>query len=632
MAIEAIRAERLAKLKRLEDAGMEAYPATTKQTHTVEQFLANHAALQAHAEVVTLAGRVMSIREHGGLVFADLFDGTGKTQGYIQKDALGDAAFELFESVVDTGDIVELSGVAFTTKRGMSSLQVQSWRMLAKSIQQIPDEWYGLKDEDERYRKRYIDLILNKETADRVRRRSKFWNTIRAYLLERGFIEVETPVLETTTGGAEAEPFKTHHNALDIDVYLRISAGELWQKRLMVAGLPKVFEIGRIFRNEGMSAEHLQDYTQIEFYEAYKDYEAGMVMLTDLYRTIADQVYGTRIFKIKNFEVDLGKEWVRYDFCTLMQDAYGFDPRDVQEKTDMLIELLRKEGIPVPEVPEAGRMVDLLWKKVRKTIAGPGFLINVPVYLEPLAKKSAKDPRVVERFQIMMAGSEVGKGFSELNDPIDQAERFAHQQALRDAGDSEAQMPDAEFVEALEYGMPPAFGFGISERLFSFLEGVSVREGQIFPLMRPRDAGTPKKEERKVAVAVVRKDGLEPWQILNTVGHLTAALGVREGKQLQYTDHVTTKDAHQIPLNIQHAIVLKEAATSVALEKLLEAAQQQKLQVTAFTRQMLETTNDKKILEQTKAMPISDVEFLGVLVFGPASAVDDLTKEFPRYS
>jgi len=278
----------------------------------------------------------------------------------------------------------------------------------------------------------------------------------------------------------------THHNALDIDVYLRISAGELWQKRLMVAGLPKVFEIGRIFRNEGMSAEHLQDYTQVEFYEAFKDYEMGMEMITDLYRTIADKVYGTNVFSIRGFDIDLGKEWKTYNFCALMQEAYGFDPRDSDIKTGNLCQLLEKEEIPVPEVPEVSRIVDLLWKKIRKSLAGPGFLINVPVYMEPLAKKSTKDPRVVERFQVMIAGSEIGKGFSELNDPVDQAERFKRQQQLREAGDDEAQMADAEFVEALEYGMPPAFGFGVSERLFSFLEGVSVREGQIFPLMRPR--------------------------------------------------------------------------------------------------------------------------------------------------
>lgn len=483
--IETVRAERLAKIERLKEAGMESYPARTGRTHSVDQFFENHETLEKNSEEVVLAGRVMSIREHGGSLFVDIFDGT-KGQGFVQRDKLGESSYDLFVGTVDEGDIVELAGLAFTTKRGMPALSVNGWRMLAKSLRPLPDEWYGIKDEDERFRKRYLDILLSKDLADRIRRRSKFWNVIRSYLLERDFIEVETPALETTTGGADARPFVTHHNALDMDVYLRISAGELWQKRLMIAGLPKVFEIGRIFRNEGMSAEHLQDYTQIEFYEAFKDYEVGMEMIADLYRTIADKVYGTRVFSIKGFDIDLDKEWETYDFCALMQESYGFDPRDRDTNTENLCKLLKKEGIPAPEVPEVGRMVDLLWKKIRKNLSGPGFLVNVPVYLEPLAKKSAKDSRVVERFQVMLAGSEIGKGFSELNDPVDQAERFKCQQQLRDAGDEEAQMSDAEFVEALEYGMPPAFGFGVSERLFSFLEGVSVREAQIFPLMRPR--------------------------------------------------------------------------------------------------------------------------------------------------
>lgn len=486
MAIEAIRAERLAKLAKVKEAGMEPYPARTNRTHSAREFLENHATLLANSEEVVLAGRVMSIREHGGSLFVDLFDGTAeKAQTYFQKENLNDS-FELFMQCVDVGDIIEVSGVAYVTKRGMPSLLGANWRMLAKSIAPVPDQWFGIKDEDERFRKRYLDILLSKDLADRIRRRSKFWNTIRQFLLERDFIEVETPALETTTGGAEARPFATHHNALDMDVYLRISAGELWQKRLIVAGLPKVFEIGRIFRNEGISAEHAQDYTQVEFYEAFKDYQAGMEMVMDLYRYIADEVYGTRVFTIKGVEIDLGKEWETYDFSKLMQDAYGFDPRNSDISTGHLHQLLEKEGIPVPEVPEVGRMVDLLWKKIRKNLDGPGFLINVPVYLEPLAKRSAADPRVVERFQVIMAGSEIGKGFSELNDPSDQAERFKRQQQLREAGDEEAQMLDAEFVEALEYGMPPAFGFGVSERLFSFFEGVSVREAQLFPLLRPK--------------------------------------------------------------------------------------------------------------------------------------------------
>jgi lysyl-tRNA synthetase class 2 len=461
---------------------MEAYPARTGRTHAVDDFLENHGTLEKNSEQVMLAGRVLSIREHGGSLFVDIFDGT-KGQCYVQRDKLGEELYDLFIGTVDTGDVVEFSGLAFTTKRGQPSLDATGWRMLAKSLRPLPDEWFGIKDEDERFRRRYIDILLTRDLSERIKRRSKFWNVIRSYLLERDFIEVETPVLETTTGGAEACPFVTHHNALDMDVYLRISAGELWQKRLMIAGLPKTFEIGRIFRNEGMSAEHAQDYTQIEFYEAFKDYEAGMEMITDLYRTIADEVYGTRTFTIKDFTVDLGKEWELYDFCALMQKEYGLDPLD--ERADWAVALTEK-NVPFEEGAGKERIVDIAWKQVRKTLSGPGFLVNVPVYMEPLAKKSVKDPRVVERFQVMIAGSEIGKGFSELNDPIDQAERFSRQQQLRDAGDEEAQMPDAEFVEALEYGMPPAFGFGVSERLFSFLEGVSIREGQIFPLMRPR--------------------------------------------------------------------------------------------------------------------------------------------------
>lgn len=480
--MDTVRAERLAKIDRLKEFGMDAYPASTSRTHSVSEFIENHEVLDKNGEQVVLAGRVMSMREHGGSMFVDIFDGT-KGQCFLQRDKLGETSYDFFIGVVDSGDIVEFSGVAFTTKRGMPSLGVTGWRMLAKSLRPLPDEWYGIKDEDERFRKRYLDILLTKDLADRIRRRSKFWNTIRSYFLDRDFTEVETPVLETTTGGAEARPFEAHHNALDMDVYLRISVGELWQKRLMVAGLPKTFEIGRIFRNEGMSAEHAQDYTQMECYEAFKDYESGMEMITDLYRTIADSVYGTRIFSIKGFTIDLGKEWERYDFCALMKKEYGLDPLD--EGADWAT-VLAERNISFESNADTGRLVDTAWKQIRKTLQGPGFLVNVPVYMEPLAKRSAKDSRVVERFQVMIAGSEMGKGFSELNDPVDQAERFAEQQKLRDAGDKEAQMPDAEFVEALEYGMPPAFGFGVSERLFSFLEGVSIREGQIFPLMRPR--------------------------------------------------------------------------------------------------------------------------------------------------
>src|SRR3989338_10796916 len=312
--IETVRAERLAKIERMKEAGMEAYPSRSGRTHSVDQFLENHEILEKNSEEVILAGRVMSIREHGGSLFVDIFDGTIKAQIYFKKENLKENRFEQFILLVDTGDIIEVGVVAFTTKRGMPSLLGNSWRMLAKSLVPVPDQWFGIKDEDERFRKRYLDILLTKDLADRIRRRSVFWNSFRRFLVDRDFVEVETPVFETTTGGADARPFQTHHNALDMDVYLRISAGELWQKRLMIAGLPHVFEIGRIFRNEGMSHEHAQDYTQIEFYEAYKDYEAGMEMVEDLYKHVALATFGTLKFKIGQFDVDLGAQWERYDY------------------------------------------------------------------------------------------------------------------------------------------------------------------------------------------------------------------------------------------------------------------------------------------------------------------------------
>lgn len=482
--LDTVRAERLAKIEHLREAGMEAYPARTGRTHAVDDFLENHGTLEKNSEQVTLAGRVLSIREHGGSLFVDIFDGI-KGQCFVQREKLGEESYDLFAATVDTGDVIEVSGMAFTTKRGMPSLDATGWHMLAKSLRPLPDEWFGIKDEDERFRKRYLDILLTKDLAERIKRRSKFWNVIRSYLLERDFIEVETPVLETTTGGADARPFGTHHNALDMDVYLRISAGELWQKRLMVAGLPKTFEIGRVFRNEGMSHEHAQDYTQLEFYWAYADYMMGMKLVEDLYRHVALETFGTLKFTIGEFEVDFGAPWERYDYT---QTIKKYTDVDIQTANFKAIETkLQELGVKFStEGWNRSRAIDALWKYCRRQISGPGFLIGVPKFLSPLAKSDSSHPEITERFQPIIAGSEVGNGYSELNDPIDQAERFSEQSKLREAGDEEAQMYDQEFVEALEYGMPPTCGFGVSERLFSFLEGVSIREGQTFPLMRPR--------------------------------------------------------------------------------------------------------------------------------------------------
>lgn len=437
-----------------------------------------------NSETATLGGRVMSFRDQGGIIFLDLFDGTGKVQTLIKKDTIGDSMFDLCVATVDVGDFIEVTGVTFTTNRGVQSLLAESWKMLAKSLRPIPDSWYGLKDEDERYRKRYIDMLLNPDVRDIARKRSVFWNAIRKFLLDRGFIEVETPIIATMTGGAEARPFVTHHNALDIDAYLRISL-ELPLKKLVAGGLPRVFEIGRVFRNEGMSFEHAQDFTFVEFYASFMDSREGVPMLIDMYRTVAQETFGTQKFRINGLDFDLSDEWPTLHYGEMLQKEYGIDPLTVTKEEVHAV--LKKHDIAFDAATtDVGRGVDLLWKRIRKTIAGPAVMIGMPVYLEPLAKKNKADPRLVDRFQLLIGGSELGKAFNELNDPADQKERFMEQQKLRDAGDDEAQMADMEYVEAMEYGMPPMFGFGVSERFFSFLLGTSIREAQLFPLMRPK--------------------------------------------------------------------------------------------------------------------------------------------------
>ena len=493
-SIDEIRDIRIKKLELLKKAGIDPYPANSKRELSLQEAIKNFDTLEKGGEK-WVSGRVMSLRGQGAIIFTTLYDGTANFQGLLKKDVIGEEKLNLWNDTIDIGDFVEIQGKFFTTQRGEKTVEAKDWRILSKSLRPLPEKWHGLVDVEERFRKRYLDILMNPEIKDIFIKKAKFWDTIREYLISKNFLEVDTPVIENTTGGADARPFQTHHNALDIDVYMRISAGELWQKKLLVGGFTRTFEIGRIFRNEGISPEHLQDYTQLEYYMAYADYGEGMEMTKELYRLIAKKVFNTTKFKIKEFDIDLNDEWKIYDFCKLIEERFELNPvTEIYLKTGKRVELKDlkeiciKAGIEYEHADfNIERTVDNLWKILRKEIGGPGFLINVPVYLEPLAKINRNNPKTVERFQVILAGSEVGKGFSELNDPLDQYERFMKQQKLRDAGDEEAQMADMEYIEALEYGMPPAFGFGVSERLFSFLIDKPVREAQLFPLMRPKE-------------------------------------------------------------------------------------------------------------------------------------------------
>jgi lysyl-tRNA synthetase class 2 len=483
--IDELRKIRVEKLKKLEQAGILAYPAKTQRTNTIEEALKSFSKIFGKLGTIVLVGRIIAKREHGKMVFLNIEDGTGKIQVLIKEDMVGSSGFKLFSEHFDIGDFVEIKGKLFKTKKGEKTIQTENYKMLAKALLPLPEKWHGLCDTEECLRKRYLDILSNPEIKEMVKKRAIFWNSMREFLVEKNFLEVETPVLEITPGGADARPFITHHNALDIDVYLRISMGELWQKKLMVAGFEKTFEIGRQFRNEGMDSEHLQDYTQMEFYWAYADYEQGMKIVEEMYKFIAQKTFGTLKFKIRGFDVDLSKKWEKYDYVSIISKYTKVNvlEANLQEMENVLQELkidYDKNGF------NRTRAMDNLWKFCRKKIAGPGFLINTPIEVSPLAKRNEKNNDIAMRFQVILAGSENGNGYSELNNPIDQEKRFAQQQKLRDAGDQEAQMYDKDFVEALEYGMPPTCGFGVSERLFAFLMNKPMRECQIFPLMRPK--------------------------------------------------------------------------------------------------------------------------------------------------
>lgn len=478
--------DRLKKLQTLKDSGINPYPAKVQRTHMAKAVLADFEKLAEAASEVSLAGRLRVIRTHGNISFAELEDDSGRLQVVISKKEVGDEFYKQFVKLIDQGDFIEAHGVCFITQAGEKSVLVKSWKILSKALLPLPDDWYGLANEEEKLRKRYLDILANPEIKDMIVKKDKFWNAVRAFLHERGFVEVETPVLENTPGGADARPFVTHHNALDLDVYLRISMGELWQKKLMVAGLDKTFEIGRQFRNEGMDAEHLQDYTQMEFYWGYADYEMGMQLTEELFKYVAQETFGTLKFTIGKFEVDLGQTWERYDYGRTVKKYTGVDIAsatlaDMEAKLKELGINYDSNGFNIT------RAIDNLWKVCRRQLAGPGFLVGVPITVSPLAKRDEKNNNVAQRFQVILAGSELGNGYSELNDPLDQASRFEEQQQLREAGDDEAQRKDEDFVQALEYGMPPTCGFGMSERVFSFLMNKTARECQIFPLMRPKN-------------------------------------------------------------------------------------------------------------------------------------------------
>lgn len=480
-----LRDVRIQKLNELKKLGVDPFPAKSNRNITAAQIINSFD--ENNGKEVTVAGRAVAVRTHGKLAFIDSRDESGKVQLYIKEENLTGANYKNSElnfsdlHLLDVGDFVEGTGTVTKTQRGEVSVELKKLRLLTKSLRPLPDPHEGLKDPELIFRRRYVDLVINPERMEMFKRKAKFWEVNREFLKSKGFIEVETPVLELVTGGADANPFVTHHDALDQDFFLRIST-ELYLKRLVGGGFEKVFTLGPNFRNEGLSDEHLQEYYQIEWYWAYANYRDNMNLLVEMFRHIAKEVYGRTKFEKNGLTFDLADEWKEIDYAGVIKEKHGVDI--FTSSDEELKAALDKTGTKLKGAINRNRLIDNLWKVIRKDIAGPAFLVNEPKFMSPLAKSKLDNPELTERFHIVIAGSELGNGYSELNDPLDQLERFREQQAQRDAGDDEAQMMDTDFVEMLEFGMPPTSGYAHSERLFWFLEGVTAREGTLFPQMR----------------------------------------------------------------------------------------------------------------------------------------------------
>ena len=477
------RNERLRKLAALRELGLDPYPAHTERTHDCATVVSQYDELAG--QEISVAGRVLSIRSFGKLAFIKLQDASGEVQLYLQRDTMAelDAPRGILGmkqlKLLDTGDFIEATGTVLRTKTGEISVGVRELRLLTKALRPMPEK---LENKEERFRRRYVDMNVNPAVRQRFYRRSTFWQATRDYLNQHGFTEVNVPVLEHTTGGADANPFVTHMDALDgQQFYLRISH-ELPLKRLLGAGFEKVYDIGPRFRNENYSDEHLPEHIAMEWYAAYWDWQQGMRFMEDMYKYVLERTFGTLQFTLGEFEVDMSGQWQVWDYAEVINKHYGIDVYNTT--IEEVAAKLKEHGLEVEKTDSIPRGIDKLWKNIRKTVAGPVWLVNTPKFISPLSKTNPDNPQTVERFQPVIAGSELGNGFSELNDPIDQLNRFVEQQQMRDAGDEEAMMLDIDYVEMLEYGMPPACGWGFSERVFWIFEGVTAREGVPFPQLK----------------------------------------------------------------------------------------------------------------------------------------------------
>jgi lysyl-tRNA synthetase class 2 len=481
------RNERIRKLEALRELGINPYPYRFQRTHGVAEAIENEESLAASETRIGIAGRVMSIRKHGHTSFGNIKDDTGSIQFYLRDDEVDELDLKVF-NLIDVGDIIGLWGILFRTRTGELTIRVSKLEILSKSLRPLPEKFHGLQDKEIRYRRRYVDLIVNDEVTEVFRMRSKIIETARQFLISHGFIEVETPILQPMYGGALARPFVTHHNALGVDLYLRI-ADELYLKRLVVGGLERVFEFSKDFRNEGMDRSHNPEFTMLECYSAYWDYNDMMSFVEELFGALSNAILGGLSLVYGDETIDLTPPWRRLTFFDSLLEATGTDLRDADEK--VLENIAREKEIDLEGVSGRGGLLDALFSElVEPGLIQPTFITDYPVELSPLAKVHRCEEGLVERFEPYIAGFEVGNAFSELNDPLDQRDRFEHQYHLRaQENNQDAHPVDEDYIRALEYGLPPTGGLGIGiDRVIMLLTNShNIRDVILFPQMRPEE-------------------------------------------------------------------------------------------------------------------------------------------------
>lgn len=487
-SFEEIRSERLKKLTSLREKVGDVYPASVNRDASIFEILNNFSKFSKKKKASFVVGRIMAIRAHGGAAFFDVYDGSGKIQGYLKKDEVGENIFNLFQETIDVGDFIEIRGLFFVTKKKEKTIKIKDWKIIAKSLRPLPEKWHGLQDVEERFRKRYLDILMNEEAKNRFLIRSRIISEIRNYYNSNDYIEVEVPILQQLAGGATARPFIAHHNALNTDFYLCI-ARELYLKKLLIGGLNKVYEIGKVFRNEGIDVTHNPEFTMLESQEAYADAKSQMVFIEKLFKFLIKKIFKTSKLEHDGKTIDFSKKFAVVSYYDLLKRYALIIDIEKISKNDIALKA-KQFGIKVEDHEAREKIIDNIYKKIcLPKLIQPTFIVDYPVEFSPFAKKIFNKPELIDRFQLVISGMELVNAFSEINDPIDQKERFLEQDKKRKAGEAEISPNDENYIEAMEYGMPPNGGIGIGiDRLIMLLTNAhNIKEAILFPTLKPKE-------------------------------------------------------------------------------------------------------------------------------------------------